>query len=139
MSARPNILLDTCAILFVANDSRISDEAGTEISDAAHDGRLYVSPMSAWEIGVGVAKNRLKLPLDALGFFQRFVRSMDAQLSVISPEILVASSNLPGRLHGDPMDRILISSARALEMVLVTSDEKILEYGADGHVLTLEC
>ncbi|GLS34056.1 PIN domain nuclease, a component of toxin-antitoxin system (PIN domain) [Mesorhizobium albiziae] len=139
MTERPNLLLDTCALLFVANGTKIEDQAETEISEAAYDGRLYVSPMSAWEIGVGVAKNRLKLPLDPLEFFNRFLKLMTAQLSAVSPEILVGSSNLPGAIHGDPMDRILISSARHLDMVLVTRDGPILDYGADGHLRTLAC
>ena len=56
MSEGPNLLLDTCAIIFVANDSPIDPQATREISEAAYDGRLYLSPMSAWEIGIGVAK-----------------------------------------------------------------------------------
>ncbi|MBN9078049.1 MAG: type II toxin-antitoxin system VapC family toxin [Rhizobiales bacterium] len=139
MTDRPNILLDTCAMLFVANGTAVEDRAQREISEAAYDGRLYVSPMSAWEIGIGVAKNRLKLPLEPLDFFQRFLRVMKAQLSAVSPEILISSSNLPGRLHGDPMDRILISSARHLDMILVTRDQPILDYGSDGHLRTLAC
>lgn len=139
MTDRPRILLDTCAMIFVANDSRISEEAETEISEAAYEGRLYVSPMSAWEIGVGVAKNRLRLPLGPLEFFQRFLNLMQAQVSAVSPEILIGSSNLPGRLHGDPMDRILIATARNLDMVLVTRDQPILEYGVDGNLRTLAC
>lgn len=139
MTDQPNILLDTCAMLFVANGTAMEDRAEREISEAAYDGRLYVSPMSAWEIGIGVAKNRLKLPLEPLDFFERFLRFMKAQLSVVSPEILIGSSNLPGRLHGDPMDRILISSARHLDMILATRDGPILDYGSDGHLRTLAC
>lgn len=139
MTDRPNLLLDTCAMLFAANGTAMKEPAEKEISEAAYDGRLYVSPMSAWEIGVGVAKNRLKLPLEPLEFFQRFLRLMNGQLSAVSPEILVGSSNLPGRMHGDPMDRILISSARHLDMILVTRDGPILDYSADGHLRTLAC
>lgn len=139
MTGQPSILLDTCALLFVASEIHISERAETEISEAAYDGRLYVSPMSAWEIGIGVAKNRLKLPLGPLEFFQRFLKLMQAQLSTLSPEILVGSSNLPGPLHGDPMDRILISTARNLDMVLVTRDQPILDYGAEGNLRTLAC
>ena len=139
MSERPNLLLDTCALLFVANDTRISDAADQEISEAAHDGRLYVSPISAWEIGIGVSKNRLKLPLEPLDFFQRFLRLLKAQLTELSPEILIGSSHLPGSLHGDPADRILITSARQLDMILVTRDEPILTYAADGNLRTLAC
>ncbi len=57
MTDQPAILLDTCALIFVANETRMSEEAKTEISEAAYDGRLYVSSMSAWEVGIAVAKN----------------------------------------------------------------------------------
>jgi PIN domain nuclease of toxin-antitoxin system len=135
----PALLLDTCAMIFIGNASGIDDAADCEIGRAATENRLFVSPMSAWEIGVGVAKGRLMLPQGPLEFFQRFLRLMKVQLCAVSPEILVGSSNLPGRLHGDPMDRILISSARHLDMVLVTRDRPILDYGADGHLRTLAC
>jgi PIN domain nuclease of toxin-antitoxin system len=139
VSDQPAILLDTCVLIFIANGTRMNEGAEAEISEAAYDGRLYVSPMSAWEIGIAVAKNRLKLPLGPLEFFQRFLTRMEAKLSAVSPEILIASSYLPGNLHSDPMDRILISTARNLDMVLVTRDDPILDYSADGHLRTLAC
>jgi PIN domain nuclease of toxin-antitoxin system len=77
--------------------------------------------------------------LGPLEFFQRFLKAMQAQLSAVSPEILVGSSNLPGHLHADPMDRILISTARNLDMVLVTRDQPILDYAAEGNLRTLAC
>ncbi|MBN9071245.1 MAG: type II toxin-antitoxin system VapC family toxin [Rhizobiales bacterium] len=139
MSGEPNLLLDTCALLYVANDSRIDGIAASAISEAAYDGRLHVSPISAWEIGIGVAKSRLRLPLEPLEFFNRFLRFLNAQLSPLSPEVLIGSSSLPGRLHGDPADRILIAAARLQDMILVTRDESILEYGAGGNLRTLAC
>lgn len=133
------LLLDTCALIFIANGDRIESDARRQISQAAADGRLYVSPMSAWEIGVGVAKGRLSLPIAPLDFFQRFLERMEAQLSEVSPSILINSANLPGRPHKDPMDRILMASARVLDMVLVTRDGPILSYSSEGHVRTLAC
>jgi len=139
MNEEPSLLLDTCAMIFIANDSKIDPQASQRISDAAYDGRLYLSPMSAWEIGIGVAKGRLNLPIAPLDFVERFIERMSAKLSAVSPAILIASSNLPGSPHGDPMDRILIATARALDMVLVTRDEPILRYSRNGHLRTLAC
>jgi PIN domain nuclease of toxin-antitoxin system len=126
-------------MLFLANESRMDDEARWEISEAAYDGRLYLSPMTAWEIGIGVAKGRISLPLAPLDFVDRFIDRMQAKLSPLSPAILISSSNLPGTIHRDPMDRILIATARALDMVLVTSDGPILAYAKSGHVRTRRC
>ena len=139
MNTRPDFLLDTCAMLFLANDSPMDAEARWEISEAAYDGRLYLSPMSAWEIGMGVAKGRISLPLAPLDFVERFIDRMHAKLSPLTSAILISSSNLPGRVHGDPMDRILIATARALDMVLVTSDRPILAYAKSGQLRIQPC
>jgi PIN domain nuclease of toxin-antitoxin system len=133
------VLLDTCTMLFMGNGVQIDDVADYEIGNAAVDKRLFVSPMSAWEIGMGVAKGRLNLPLGPLEFFNRFIERLGAKLSVVTPEILVGSSTLPGNPHNDPMDRILMATARMLDMILVTRDRPILAYGQAGHLRTLAC
>jgi PIN domain nuclease of toxin-antitoxin system len=46
---------------------------------------------------------------------------------------------LPGPVHGDPADRILIATARALDLTIVTRDSAILDYSARGHVRALPC
>lgn len=139
MNDRPLYLLDTCALIFIANNVRINPAADHEASEAAYDGRLYVSPMSAWELGVGVAKRKLNLPLPPLEFFMRFIDRTGAKQSSLSPEILIESTSLPGAIHKDPMDRILVASARLLDMILVTRDGPILTYGREGHVRTIAC
>jgi PIN domain nuclease of toxin-antitoxin system len=133
------VLLDTCAIFYIALGRGLRDEADQVAGAVLERGRLYLSPMSAWEIGIGVAKHRLKLPLEPLEFFNRFIKSLEAKTSDLSPEILIGSSNLPGAVHGDPMNRILVATARTLDLILVTSDRPILKYGADGNVRTLAC
>jgi PIN domain nuclease of toxin-antitoxin system len=37
------------------------------------------------------------------------------------------------------MSRILIATARALDLTIVTRDEKILDYAEKGHVRVLAC
>lgn len=136
---KPELLLDTCTMLFIANETRIKAETLLEVSEASYDGRLHVSPISAWEVGVGVAKGRINLPVAPLDFFERFIERMQARLCPLTPSILISSSHLPGTAHGDPMDRILIATARALDLVLVTSDRPILAYGRSGHLRTCPC
>jgi PIN domain nuclease of toxin-antitoxin system len=126
-------------MLFLANESRIDAEALSEISEAAYDGRLYLSPISAWEIGMGVSKGRISLPLAPLDFIDKFIAQMQLKLSPLSPSIMISSSSLPGNVHRDPMDRILIATARALDLVLVTSDKPILAYAKFGHLRALSC
>ncbi len=77
--------------------------------------------------------------MQPLDFIERFIERMQARLSPLTPAIMVSSSNLPGNIHDDPMDRILIATARALDLVLVTSDRPILAYARAGHLRALAC
>jgi hypothetical protein len=47
---------------------------------------------------------------------------------------LLLDTHVPGLIHGDPADRILIASAYEEDAVLVTADEKILQYGENPFI-----
>jgi len=51
----------------------------------------------------------------------------------------VGAASLPGDLHGDPADRLLVATARDLGVPLVTRDARILNYAAQGHVEAIAC
>jgi PIN domain nuclease of toxin-antitoxin system len=133
------LLLDTCAILFVTMNDGITPATALKIDEASQEGNLYLSPISSWEIGRSVASRRLSIATDPLRFFLDFLSGASAKLCDMSPQTLVGSSFLPGKIHKDPFDRILIETARQNNLTLVTSDRAILSYGAEGHVKTLTC
>ncbi len=56
-----------------------------------------------------------------------------------TPEIAIDSSHLPGILHGDPADRLLIATARHMRVPIITRDRKIIAYAAQGHVEVVAC
>lgn len=133
------LLLDTCAIVFMSLATTMDKDAKERIGSAAMEGRLRLSPMSAWEIGMLMSKGRLRSPLTTVEFLGRFCEHFNAGYCELTPDILIESSFLPEHPHGDPADRILIASARKLDMVLVTRDGHILSYGGRGHLRTLNC
>jgi PIN domain nuclease of toxin-antitoxin system len=128
------LLVDTCVVIRVMEDIRIDHATEQSMSAAADDGRLFVSPISAWEIALAMTKGRLTSTISAITYFNRFVEASTSALCELSPEILAASCSLPMLPHRDPADCILVATARALNLVLVTSDRKILDYGASGYV-----
>ncbi|MCD7110727.1 type II toxin-antitoxin system VapC family toxin [Rhizobium sp. DKSPLA3] len=103
------------------------------------NGRLFVSAISAWEIGMLMSRGRLPATKDALSWFNEFVAQGDVIVEAASPDILVAASSLPALAHRDPIDRIIIATARERDLRIVTRDHVILDYGALGHVMTLAC
>ena len=134
-----SILLDTCAIFYVAEDRYIGKLSRTAVYEAASHDALWVSLASAWEIGKLASQGRTAIAKNPLAFFKFFLTQTGAQICELNADMMINSSFLPGRIHGDPMDRLLIESARHLNLTLLTSDRAILAYGAEGHVKTLAC
>jgi PIN domain nuclease of toxin-antitoxin system len=133
------ILLDTCALIYVSQGVLVTDAARQAIDAASESGGLHVSAISAWEIGSLAAKGRLALTTDPARFFGLFLERTGSELCETSWELMIESSFLPGPIHKDPMDRILVATARKLDLTLVTRDRALLAYGAAGYVSTLEC
>jgi PIN domain nuclease of toxin-antitoxin system len=135
----PPLLLDTNAAIWFLRDE-LSASASERLDDAAFAGIVtYVSPITAWEVGQLVSRDRLNLGTTPQRWFARILATPNVLLAELSPDILIASSFLPGAPPRDPMDRILIATARDLAAILVTRDREILEYAGDGHVAALQC
>ncbi|WP_426122649.1 type II toxin-antitoxin system VapC family toxin [Pararhizobium sp. PWRC1-1] len=133
-------LLDTCAMIWAAQFSPMSNEATLLLNAKPPAQRqLNVSAMSAWEIGMLIAKRRLPTKRNALSWFADFVKDADVAVLDVTPQLLVESSFLPTPVHNDPTDRILIATAREYDLTIITRDRAILAYGAAGHVKTLAC
>ena len=130
-----DLLLDTCAILWLAEGVELAAEARAKITKQ----NLHVSPISAWEIANLVRKSRIALTLPAATWFRQAAGKMAATMPQLTVEILADSCGLPGSPPSDPADRIIIATAREADMTVVTRDKHILDYSRAGHVRTLVC
>jgi PIN domain nuclease of toxin-antitoxin system len=134
------LLLDTCAIIWMGENDRLSDEAVAAIDRANDRGeQVRFSPISAWEIGMLASKGRFASPLSPQAWFSRFLTGGNFRLTDLLPDVLIASSFLPGLPPTDPIDRIIIATAREYDLTVVTRDRKIVDYGAAGHVSVVKC
>lgn len=133
------VVLDTCAVVWLAFGDPIRDEALAAIRAAQAVDAAFVSPITAWEIGMKVAKGRLELDVEPGAWFERFAALPGVRLAELSPRVLIASTALPSQPPNDPADRIIIATARALGAPVVTRDRQILPYAAAGHVGAVRC
>jgi PIN domain nuclease of toxin-antitoxin system len=134
------LLLDTCALIFIAEDRDIRQEAADLLNGAYAAGVLtYVSPISAWEIGLLTSRNRLQLLTSPQRWFSRMLEAPFVRLADMRPDLLIESSFLPGEPPRDPADRIIAATARDLACTLLTRDRVLLAYGKQGHVHVVEC
>jgi PIN domain nuclease of toxin-antitoxin system len=134
------LLLDTHTAIWLVGNQRIAREA-EEAINAVHEtnGTLLVSPITAWEVGLLVSLKRVDLLATPQRWFARLLSIPNVRPAELSPDILIASSFLPGRPPRDPADRILLATARDLGATLVTRDRALLQYSEDGHASTIAC
>lgn len=134
------LLLDTCAVIWIGDNAPLAEDAVAALDEAGDRGEAaYLSPISAWEIGMLASKGRFASPLAPQAWFDRFIAIGNFRTADLPPKVLIASSFLPGDPPKDPMDRIIIATAREEGLRIMTRDRSILEYGNAGHVSVLAC
>jgi PIN domain nuclease of toxin-antitoxin system len=135
-----SLLLDTCALIWISQSAPLRHEAQEALAQAqAAKAPVAISLISAWEIAQLVAKNRVALTLSPGVWFQRVRAQPGVKTTDLTDTILINSHFLPGTPPSDPMDRIIISSAREHGLTIMTRDRKILDYADQGHVSAIAC
>ena len=137
------VLLDTCALVWLANGDHMPASVMTAITSAGRSGGIFVSPISAWEIGMlaNPRGNRpgLRFSPNVKAWFSRLMGGPGIREAALTPDIAVDASFLPGDLHADPADRLLIATARHLDVPIVTRDARIVAYAGRDFVEVLAC
>lgn len=138
-SAPGLLLLDTHVLLWSGfKDRRLGRKATTAINAASSDGRIRISAVTPWEIGLLASKKRINLHLDPLAWIREALIKAGVHLVPLEPEIAVESTRLPFEMHPDPADRILVATARHLGATLVTADGALLKFSAKGHFRAMD-
>ena len=128
------IVLDTHAwIWWVSSPTLLSEASKHIIDEAVTERNIFISSISAWEVAILVSRGRLKLTMSASDWVAASEALPFVDFVPVSNSIALKSVQLPGALHNDPADRIIIATAVSLGAVLVTKDEKIRNY---SHVKT---
>lgn len=130
------LLLDThCWLWMEAGEMQEFSQGGrSAVREAASKSSLLVSVISVWEVGILESKGRIRLRTTCEEWVREALANPALTLVPLSPEIALDSTRLPGSLHADPADRILVATARRMGARLLTRDRKLIEYGRRGHV-----
>ncbi len=136
MAEAPFYLLDTHVWFWFVRgtEGRLDGNTAAKLERAARTRPLGVSVISLWEIAMLVKKGRIELGLPVRDWVQSALDRRGFALVAIDQKIAIESCDLPGEFHPDPADRFLVATARLENAVLVTRDERILQYSASGHV-----
>jgi PIN domain nuclease of toxin-antitoxin system len=134
------LLLDTHCWLWAQLGlvQKLSRQALAAIRDAESEGGLRVSVISVWEVAMLEKRGRVALPMNIRMWIEEALRKPGISVAPLTPEIVIESVHLPGELHGDPADRMLVATARVLGATLLTKDAPLLRYSRQRHVRALE-
>ena len=138
------VLLDTCAVIWLANGDKLRQKAMEAIVVAGLTDGIYVSVVSAWEVGLlsrprRAGRTALQFLPDPKTWFTRVMAGPGIRPAPFTPDIAIDASQLPGDPQGDPADRLIIATARHLGFPVVTRDSRLLAYARRGHVASIRC
>jgi PIN domain nuclease of toxin-antitoxin system len=120
------VLLDTHVWLWwLLGSEQLPKEEQAALDRLATRGALRVAAVSLWETQMLHAKGRLSLNRP----FDIWIRDATAvgvvQVLPLDVEVVIALDRLPASFHGDPADRLIVSTARAHHLPLATHDRAI--------------
>ena len=130
------ILLDTHALIWLAAGT---EDLGSNARRAIEEQReRRMSAMVVWELAMLADKRRIVLESPLESWLDQAMRTFGIVEVPVTGAIGRDAGGLQGNIHGDPCDRIMIATARALGCPLVTSDRAILRYAATGHLKAID-
>ena len=122
--------MDTHTILWMINDyGKLSSTAKSMLLNDVNT--LHISIASAWEIAIKVSLGKLIGLSGGAGTFLAKVKTMPINLLPIAPRYVEMVETLPF-IHRDPFDRLLVATAKADGMIILTADKNIHKYNVQS-------
>ena len=117
-------MLDTCSFIWYIETSNRLPAGVRELIDTAED--IYISMATLWEIAIKQTTGKLDLDLT---IFELDEKCKENKITILPIELryLEKIKKLP-LIHKDPFDRIIIASAVEEDLIILTCDNKIMNY-----------
>jgi PIN domain nuclease of toxin-antitoxin system len=131
------LLLDTHVWVWnVDGDTRgIGRRTRALIGRAEAGEAVRISPVSLFEIAALHTAGRLRLAQPIGQWVEQALEISRARIAAFSPTVGVDAGQIPRTALADPLDRLLVATARQLDATLLTGDARILDYASQtGNV-----
>jgi PIN domain nuclease of toxin-antitoxin system len=124
------LLLDTHVWIWsVEGDTRrVGRRTRQLLAKAEADDAIRVSPLSVFEVAALHTAGRLRLGVPRERWIDHALAAGGVRLAPFSAGIATDAGAITRDALADPIDRLLVASARQLDATLLTSDRRILDY-----------
>jgi len=114
---------------------RLSRQA---LSRAESADRIRVSLVSVFEVTALCTVGRLRLAIPVERWVGEALGAAGARLAELTPSMAVDAGSIPDHALADPMDRLLVATARQLGATLLTADSRILSYARETESVRVQ-
>ena len=121
------VLLDTHVWIWAVEKPENLGRRTTALLEATGNS-LAVSTMAVLEIARLVFLRRVQLGEKAAEWIADAQRALNVMFMDVTADVATEAYDLPGSFHKDPVDRVLVATARLHDLTLVTADDLILGY-----------
>ena len=130
------LLLDTHVWIWtLAGDARIGRRARSLLARAESRDVIRISPITLFEVMALHTVARLQLTRPPDEWIRQAMSSAPVRIAELSPAIAIDAGRIPRDVLADPVDRLLVATARGMEATLLTADARILQYGVRTRTL----
>lgn len=139
------VLLDTHALYWLVSGAKpLAAEALVAIGESQAIGKLFVSPVTAWELSIAAQKPTHKDPprleTSVAQWFGAALRATSAKAIPIGLNIAIEAAEVPLVTgHKDPGDCYLMATSRVRKIPIVTRDPIIARLSTGGYLDLIAC
>jgi PIN domain nuclease of toxin-antitoxin system len=126
------ILLDTASWIWYASES--PELSPIALATLGADEIKLVSAISVWEVGMLVAKQRIRLDRPVETWVEQALRLPGLEPVTVDQAVALLATRLPGMPPPDPADRMILATALVQGCPVLTPDRRMLDY---AHVPTV--
>jgi len=128
------LLLDTHVWVWALEGDarRIGRRARALLSKAASSDAVRVSPLSLFELTALHVLGRLRLAQSPDAWIRQALQTSGVRIAELSTAAALDAGSIPRSVLADPLDRLLVATARQLDATFLTRDERILAYAASN-------
>jgi PIN domain nuclease of toxin-antitoxin system len=118
------LLLDTHVWVWShLTPAKLSRRVTSELNDPANE--RWLSPASIWELALLVEKGRVVLDQDIDKWLALATERSPVKEALLTFSVAVEMAKVK-LVHRDPVDRLLVATARVFELTLVTGDQRLI-------------
>ena len=92
---------------------------------------MRISPASIFEVAALHTLGRLRLARPVESWIREALEVTGLRVAPLSPDVAIDAGLIPRTALPDPLDRLLVATARETQATILTADERILTYAAE--------